>query len=293
MNGSTPNPGRATQKFMSLAEFLAEYKPLRYIVDCLLAAGGVYTLTGRTGHAKTSFLVIAALAVVTGRPDLLGLEVSQGRVAYLSYENPSDVRMRFAVAAHRLGIDPVAVGGNLKVMPYHASPEEVATALKEFSSPENGGPFSLVIVDTLQAAFDGSDFNQNKEVLDFVKRQRKLTRLPGDPCVVIAAHPVKNADKASLVPYGGGSILNEGDGNLTIWKENDDAIEVHWQGKWRGVDFDPKCSSLRSPRAQHPRHQRAMRPLSPVLLPLTASARAARKRSRMDTCTFTSSGDGR
>jgi AAA domain len=278
-------PGRVTQKFKSLAEFLAEYKPLRYIVDRLLAAGGVYTLTGRTGHTKTAFLVIVALAIVTGRQDLLGLEVSQGRVAYLSYENPGDVRMRFGVAAHRLGIDPDVVDKALMILDYRISPEEVAKELIALSTTENGGPFSLVIVDTLQAAFDGSDFNQNKEVLDFVKRQRKLTQLSGGPCVVIAAHPIKNADKASLVPYGGGSILNEGDGNLTIWKENDDAIEVHWQGKWRGVNFDPKWFELEITTAPAIIDTKGRCVPTPVLLPLTPAARAARKRSRMGTRT--------
>jgi AAA domain len=224
----------------------------------------------------------ASLAVVTGRQDLLGLEVSAGRVAYLSYENPNDVQMRFGVAAHRLGIDPGVVGDKLMVMPYHASPEEVAAGLAEMSAPERGGPFSLVIVDTLQAAFDGSDFNQNKEVLDFTKRQRKLTRLPGGPVVVIAAHPIKNADKANLVPYGGGSILNEGDGNLTIWREDDDAIEVHWRGKWRGVNFDPKAFELEITTAPAIVDTKGRPVPTPVLRPLTPAAKAAKDRNRND-----------
>jgi AAA domain len=277
-------PGRITRRFKSLAAFLAEYEPQRYIVDRLLAAAAVYLLTGKTGHAKTAFAVISALAVVTGRQDLLGVEVSQGRVAYLSFENPDDVRMRFAVAAHKLNIDPNAVGANLMVLRHHASPEEVAEELKRLSSPENGGPFSLVIVDTLQAAFDGSDFNQNKEVPDFVKRQRRLTALPGKPCVLIAAHPIKNANKDSLVPYGGGAILNEADDNLTIWKA-DDVLEVHWQGKWRGLDFDPKPFELELNSAPRIVHTKGRLVPIPVLLPLTAAARAAKDRSRMDTRT--------
>ena len=277
-------PGRITRRFKSLAAFLAEYEPLRYVIDRLLAAAAVYLLTGKTGHAKTAFAVIAALAVVTGRQDLLGVEVSAGRVAYLSFENPDDVRMRFAVAAHRLNIDPAVIGDNLMVLRYHASPEEVAEELKGLSSPENGGPFSLVIVDTLQAAFDGSDFNQNKEVLDFVKRQRRLTGLPGKPCVLIAAHPIKNADKTSLVPYGGGSILNEADGNLTIWRA-DDVLELHWQGKWRGLDFDPKPFELELFTAPMIIDTKGRLVPIPVLLPLTAAASAAKKRGHADTRT--------
>jgi hypothetical protein len=277
-------PGRPMRKFKTLAEFLAEYKPLRYVVEPLLAAEGVYTLTGPTGHAKTSFLVIAALAVVTGRQDLLGLEVSAGRVAYLSFENPNDVRMRFGVAAHRLGIDPGVIDKALMILDYRISPEEVAKELKTLSTLENGDPFSLVIVDTLQAAFDGGDFNQNKEVLDFMRRQRALTRLPGGPVVIIAAHPVKNAERTNLVPYGGGSILNEVDGNLTIWKE-EDVISVHWWGKWRGVDFDPKFFELKIADAPAILDTKGRSVRIPVLHPLTAVGKAAKDRNRVDTLT--------
>jgi hypothetical protein len=276
-------PPHITLGFRPLTGFLAEYKPLRYIIEPLLAAEGVYTLTGRTGHAKTCFLVIAALAVVTGRQDLLGLEVSAGRVAYLSFENPNDVRMRFAVAAHRLGIDPDAIGDALMILPYHASPEKIARGLKELSA--SGGPFSLVIVDTLQAAFDGKDFNQNKEVLDFVRRQRRLTELPGGLCVVIAAHPVKKAEKTDLIPYGGGSILNEVDGNLTIWKEETGTIDMHWQGKFRGVDFDPKFFDLEITDAPAILDTKGQRVRIPVLRPLTAAGKAAKDRNHMDTRT--------
>jgi AAA domain len=277
-------PGRSTRKFKTLAEFLAEYKPLRYVIGPLVAAEGVYTLTGPTGHAKTSFLVIAALAVVTGHQYLLDLEISAGRVAYLSFENPNDVRMRFGVAAHRLGIDPGVIDKALMILDYRISPEEVAKELKVLSTPENGGPFSLLIVDTLQAAFDGGDFNQNKEVLDFMRRQRRLTRLPGGPCVIIAAHPKKNAERTDLVPYGGGSILNEVDGNLTIWKE-EDVISVHWWGKWRGVDFDPRTLELVIADAPAILDTKGRAVRIPVLQPLTAAAKAARDRTRVDTRT--------
>jgi hypothetical protein len=43
---------------------------------------------------------------------------------------------------------------------------------------------------------------------------------------------------AFLLPRGGGAFLNEVDGNLTGVK-NDDVTTVHWQGKFRGTEFDP------------------------------------------------------
>jgi len=53
---------------------------------------------------------------------------------------------------------------------------------------------------------------------------------------LICCHPTKNAE--NLVPHGGGSFLNEVDGNLTC-KRDDLAVEVHWTGKFRGPDFAP------------------------------------------------------
>jgi len=55
----------------------------------------------------------------------------------------------------------------------------------------------------------------------------------------IAAHPVKNAADDNLVPYGGGAILNEVDGNLTMRKISSTRTEMHWQGKIRGIEFNP------------------------------------------------------
>jgi hypothetical protein len=35
-----------------------------------------------------------------------------------------------------------------------------------------------------------------------------------------------------VVPYGSGAILNEIDGNLTLWKKRETGVvSLHWQGK--------------------------------------------------------------
>ena len=65
-----------------------------------------------------------------------------------------------------------------------------------------------------------------------------MTRVRGNPAVVVSAHPVKNAGDDNLVPYGAGAILNEVDGNYTLAKQGK-RIELHWQGKLRGLDFHP------------------------------------------------------
>ena len=50
--------------------------------------------------------------------------------------------------------------------------------------------------------------------------------MPGEPCVIVACHPVKNASDDNLIPRGGGAFLNEVDGNLTAtrWRRGRDAL---------------------------------------------------------------------
>jgi hypothetical protein len=69
--------------------------------------------------------------------------------------------------------------------------------------------------------------------------------IPGKPAVIANVHPVKNAEADKLLPAGGGSFLNQVDGNLTAAK-TDNTIELHWQGKYRGVEFAPMHFMLRT-----------------------------------------------
>jgi hypothetical protein len=62
--------------------------------------------------------------------------------------------------------------------------------------------------------------------------------IPGKPTVIANCHPVKNAPADNLVPAGGGNFLNQVDGNLTAAK-TESKTELHWQGKFSGVDFAP------------------------------------------------------
>jgi hypothetical protein len=52
---------------------------------------------------------------------------------------------------------------------------------------------------------------------------------------------LRPATADNLLPAGGGSFLNQVDGNLTAAK-TDNTTELHFQGKFRGVDFAPLIS---------------------------------------------------
>jgi hypothetical protein len=88
-----PSLGEPVEKqkpnFRPLAEFCDEFRPISYAVADLMREGSLYTLTGRTGEGKTSWLVMLALAVVTGRGELIGRKVKKGRVAFATAETPT------------------------------------------------------------------------------------------------------------------------------------------------------------------------------------------------------------
>jgi hypothetical protein len=224
-------------EFKTLADFCREYVPLAYAIEPLLRTSALYTLTARTGHGKTAFLIVAALAIATGRPDILGLEVTRGRVAFLTFENPDDVRMRFMIAAYLLNIDLDEIADSVVILDIRIKPEEVLAKIKTLADAE---PFTLVIIDTFAAFFDGNDTNDATQGGEFMRRLRPLTKIGGLPTVVVAAHPIKNALEDNLIPYGSGAILNEVDGNLTLWKQPATGfVSLHWQGKLRGINFEP------------------------------------------------------
>jgi hypothetical protein len=232
-NGGMPKP----VKFKTLALFVKEYVPLDYTVEPIIQGGMLVTLTAKTGAGKTALLVVMALAVATGRHDILNLDVAKGRVAYLTAENPDDTRMRFMIACFLLNIDFAKVADRVVILDRREKPEDVTAALVMLAE---GEPFAVVILDTLAAFFDGKNINDPVEGGEFLRRLRPLTRINGLPAVVVAAHPVKNAAADNLVPYGAGAILNEVDGNLTLWKEpKTGLVSLHHQGKLRGLDFEP------------------------------------------------------
>jgi hypothetical protein len=99
----------------------------------------LYTLTAKTGAGKTALLIIMALAVVTGRGEIIGREVAKGRVAFVAVENPDDLRMKLMVAAYILNINFAEIAGNLIILDKRVSPEAWLQSLKSFLLMEISG----------------------------------------------------------------------------------------------------------------------------------------------------------
>ena len=139
---------RERPRFKSAAAFCAEYVPLAYVIEGIMRSASLYTLTAKTGAGKTAFNIVAGLAVATGRTEILGVEVTEGRVAYIAAENPDDCRMRIMIAAFLLHVDIGKLEDRIVILDRREKPEAVHAELARLAKTK---PFALVLADTLAA----------------------------------------------------------------------------------------------------------------------------------------------
>lgn len=230
---SDPTPESKTWRVQRADEFTADFVAPEYIIDGIVQRGRVYTLTAPTGSGKTAVMLYAATSIATGTV-FCEREVEAGDVLFMAGENPDDVRARVIATMEFHGIDPRScrlhfIAGTFSIRADMDRLREEAAKLPNLI---------LVVIDTFAAYFDGDDENSNAQALDFARLVRKIAAFDAKPSVIMPAHPVKNATKGNLTPKGGSSLLNEVDGNLTLWNDGG-ILSLHWQGKFRGAEFEP------------------------------------------------------
>ena len=222
---------------LSKAEFIDGFVPPDYLIEGVLQRRFIYSLTGQTGHAKTAVALLLAQLVASTDPNaVLGKHrVATGRVIYFVGENPDDVRMRIIGTDSTRHDEPMT--DNVYFVPGIFKIEEMIVVL--LSDIMMHGAPALIIVDTSAAYFLGDEEMSNTQMGNYARVLRRLTTLPGGPCVLVLCHPIKHAsDPSQLLPRGGGAYLAEMDGNLTLWRQDDLATLDH-SGKFRGPGFQP------------------------------------------------------
>jgi AAA domain-containing protein/bifunctional DNA primase/polymerase-like protein len=275
---------------VSSAGFLAGFVPPDYLIDGILQRRFCYSFTAPTGSGKTAIALLLSVHVALGR-SIGEAFVERGRVLYLAGENPDDIRMRWLAAARKLDFDSETIDvhflpGVFKISEIYPRIHAEVTKI---------GPVALVVVDTSAAYFEGDDENGNVQMGTHARRLRSLVSLPGEPCVLVACHPVKNAAADNMVPKGGGSFLNEVDGNLTGAK-TDSVVTLHWQGKYRGPDFAPIPFQLHTVTTDQLKDSKGRLIPSVVALPLSEDERGeadANSRRDEDNLLVTINGGGR
>ena len=235
---SDPAPVAPGWKVQTAADFTADFVAPEYIIDGIVQRGRIYTLTAPTGSGKTAAMLYASVAIATGMP-FCTHEVEAGDVLFMAGENPDDVRARVIATLEFYGINPANcrlhfIAGTFSIRQDMEKLREEAAKLPNLK---------LIVIDTFAAYFDGDDENSNAQALDFARLVRKIAAFDAKPAVIMPAHPVKNARRDNLSPKGGSSLLNEVDGNLTLWNESG-ILSLHWQGKFRGAEFEALSMEL-------------------------------------------------
>lgn len=217
------------EKIVALSgqDFCKEYEPVDFLIDSIIEETRLYTLTAPTGTGKTAVSLLMAEAVAMGKT-FAGNVTKQAGVLVLSGENPSDVRVRFMAMCD---LNPP-----LKDAPIYfiKDPFSIKDKLEDIHSIfKKHANIKLVIIDTLQAFFDGEDSNSNTDKIAFAQTLRAMCSWGA--AVLVNAHPTKSATRDTNEPYGGGSFVNEVDGNLALWGDGDGSIEFYWCKKFRGT----------------------------------------------------------
>ena len=185
---------------------VVDMRPLEYVVENLLVKGYLYTLTAKNNHGKTTLAMLLAAAVTKGEP-FGDMRTEKGRVLFLAGENAYDTDLKLKALGDKVDLTMI------DVIPFSF---EMRNHWQDILKENGHWIYNLVIVDSVQAYFVDGDMSTNSDAKEHILAFRQLTKFVGNPAVVGLAHPVKAADMANLVPYGGGSLLNEIDGNLTM-----------------------------------------------------------------------------
>lgn len=235
INGTHPVAPMLT----SGADFVANVTAPIFLARPILQRGQLVSMTARTNHGKSAVAGTVTAGVLTGR-SIGPIKFRRGRVLLLVGENPDNAAMQVRAATRHYG----CTADDLSRLHVKAGAARLATitgALCEEAAAI--GEFDLVIADTSAAFFSYDDENDNVMQLQHAKDLRLLTLLPGNPCVLVPSHPVKQATRDNLFPRGGGSFLGEMDANLTLWKDGETLELSH--NKLRGPAFDPLHFNLK------------------------------------------------
>jgi len=273
------NDAEFVRKVKSVDEFTAEYTPINYTIDGILPVSSIYGVTGKRGSSKTALLTAVSLAVLTGNKDIIGFDVENGRVAYIILENPTDFRMKLATTLYVHSINQKDISRQFVILDMRLPHAEIIDQLAR--DADKNGPLQLACYDTYQAGFAGAQFNDNTDALKHTQDIRQLTSLPGKPSVLVGCHPVKNATKDNLEPYGGGATMNELDGNLTLWNDNG-RIELGWN-KVRGPEFETQYFRIEKLGCPNILDNKGRTPLLPIIRPISLETVEQDKRREGDT----------
>lgn len=239
--GSEQEVGQAKRQLthVSLALFAsATYEATKFVIEPIIPMNAL-SLVGGHGEIGKGLLTLAlACHVVAGAP-WANLPVQQGKVLYLSLEDPAEVILyRLRRICDVYGLDAQAVADGLTVLDgteADALAQEVnvggiksiqpTTAMVEFTEALPG--HVMAVIDNVSDGFDG-DENSRRQVRVFLKMLARQAREHG-VAILALAHVDKTAARygAQGNTYSGSTAWhNTPRSRLALTKGEDDAITL-------------------------------------------------------------------
>ncbi len=224
VKGFSPlRPGGPALEWVELDDLMtAEIPSVRFIFEPLIPRGEVTHLSADGGTGKSVLALEWAAHVACGK-EWAGLPTEQGRVLFVSLEDPADVcRMRLRDVIRKCGLDAKAVGMNVRIadgtkgmgalMALRDGVLHPTEVLVELHAELQREPFDLIVIDNASDAFAGNE-NDRQEVRTFIRLMRRIAR-DADAAVLVLAH----VDKATV--RGGKSAAGSRYSGSTAWNNS-------------------------------------------------------------------------
>jgi KaiC/GvpD/RAD55 family RecA-like ATPase len=217
----------------------ATITPPKFVVDSIAPRGHVTLLGGHGGSGK-SLLALAIAAHVAAGTAWASLKTAQGRVWFVSLEDPAElVRWRLRAICADYGLDRFAVARSLVIFDGTES-DACALASEVFADGrtilepsaslrqlrEAAAGVALIVIDNASDAFDGNE-NDRRQVRTFVRLLAKVAR-DNDAAVILLAHIDKQAARYGSQgnSYSGSTAWHNSARSRLALVDSDGAIEL-------------------------------------------------------------------
>ncbi len=231
----------------ALSEFIP---PTRYAIEHIAPCGYVTLESGNGGTGKSNKACVLACHKTVGR-SWAGLEMTQGRVLFVTLEDPPDlVRLRLRKIVAEYGLPAEAVEANITIVDgtdgvtlAHEANDlgtrrlVLTPAFDELSKLAAG--HDLIIIDNASDAYSANE-NDRQMVRAFMAALARLAR-EHDAAVLLLAHVDKNAAKfgATGNHYSGSTAWHNSARSRLALVKNDGIIELRHEKANLGRKIDP------------------------------------------------------
>lgn len=170
-----------------------------YLVDNLLVEGELSLVAGKSGVAKTLFLILMLAAVLNGEEEFLKQKIAKDAkdrpVFYFALDSSGAVYGEYARKAGLVNADGTGFVPGLHVIPQDASwflNDEGLGALEDLLKTKAPGGGALVVVDSLSAATLPTGINENSTEISLALMDLKRSCAKYGAASVVLLHQQKN-----------------------------------------------------------------------------------------------------